>query len=240
MKKNLFKIFIILAALIPLYALDSAGILDAVPLTSPKKGIITQDVPFTAQAPTAKWNDPRQQDACEEASSLMAVKWARGEKIKDRPVAEKEILDIVSHEKNNYGIWHDTSAYDTSRLVINGYYKYDKVEVKEIIAAAEIIAELEKGGIIIVPLNGRKLGNPNFTRPGPERHMVLIKGYDYDKKEFITNDPGTRKGNGYRYKEKVLFDAIRDYPSGDHELIKSKKKNMIVVSRQAAGFWKKS
>src|SRR4030042_6174940 len=30
---------------------------------------------FTTQAPFGEWNDPRQQDACEEASVLIAYKW---------------------------------------------------------------------------------------------------------------------------------------------------------------------
>ena len=61
-----------------------------------------------------------------------------------------------------------------------------------------------------------KLGNIYFTAPGPENHMLLIKGYNFNDKSFTTNDPGTRRGEGYTYDENVLFEAIRDYPTGYH------------------------
>ncbi|KKU51956.1 MAG: hypothetical protein UX75_C0058G0008, partial [Candidatus Moranbacteria bacterium GW2011_GWE2_47_10] len=55
-------------------------------------------------------------------------------------------------------------------------------------------------------------------------------------KEFITNDSGTRNGEGYRYGENVLFGAVRDYPTGNHyekpideSVI---ERNMIVVGRE--------
>ena len=59
--------------------------------------------------------------------------------------------------------------------------------------------------------------------------MLVVTGYDAEKKEFITNDPGTRKGAGYRYPEQVLFDAIREYPTGKHVPITINRKAMIIV-----------
>src|SRR3989344_4812592 len=70
---------------------------------------------------------------------------------------------------------------------------------------------------------------PNYTAPGPERHMILIRGYDDETGEFITNDAGTRRGEKYRYKYRTLFNAIRDYPTGDHIPITGVDKKMIVV-----------
>jgi len=78
-------------------------------------------------------------------------------------------------------------------------------------------------------MNGQMMHNPYFTPPGPPRHMILIRGYDANKKIFITNDPGTRNGELYEYNYDVLFNAIRDYPTGYHELINVVEKNMIVV-----------
>ena len=77
--------------------------------------------------------------------------------------------------------------------------------------------ELEAGHLVIIPTNGQALKNPNFTLPGPERHMLVVKGYDYETEEFITNDPGTRNGADYRYKKDLLFEAIRNYKTGFHE-----------------------
>ena len=80
-----------------------------------------------------------------------------------------------------------------------------------------------------MPVDGRGL-NPKYKAPGPERHMILIRGYDDDTGEFITNDAGTRKGEKYRYKYEKLFNAIRDYPTGDHVPVVGRIKKMIVVS----------
>ena len=66
----------------------------------------------------------------------------------------------------------------------------------------------------MVPAFGQALKNPNFAKPGPITHMLVVVGYDEKTKEFITNDPGTKRGQNYRYNENVLFDAVWAYPAG--------------------------
>ncbi|MFH1745226.1 MAG: C39 family peptidase [bacterium] len=193
---------------------------------------IIQKVPFTSQAPFGEWNDDRFQDGCEEASSLMAVKWARGEIIATRESARNEILAIAEFEKENYQIYEDTSVYDTLERLIKKYFQYDgAVEFRDF-SLNDLKKKLEEGKIIIVPADGQKLNNPYFTPPGPEHHMLVIIGYDENTKEFITNDPGTRRGAGYRYNEDILFSAIRDYPTGKHLPIAKDEKAAIVVSHE--------
>jgi hypothetical protein len=80
-------------------------------------------------------------------------------------------------------------------------------------------------------MNGQIMHNPYYRAPGPPRHMIVIRGYDPATKQFITNDPGTRNGELYLYDAKVLFEAIRDYPTGYHETIYSIRKTMIVVEK---------
>ena len=80
-------------------------------------------------------------------------------------------------------------------------------------------------------LNGQLLHNPNFKQPGPERHMLVIIGFDPRKKQFITNDPGTRNGANYRYNYTTLYNAIRDYPTGYNKPIKKVEKNIIIVGK---------
>ncbi len=187
-------------------------------------------VPFSSQAPFGEWSDTRQQDGCEEASALMAVYWARGLDLAPEE-AKAVILEISDWEEKNYGSYVDTSADDTAGRIIRGYFGFENFTVKHDIAREDIIRELEQGNAVIVPADGQALGNPHFTAPGPERHNLLIRGYDPDTNEFITNDPGTRFGEGYRYDENILFNAIRDYPTGDHQPMLVKKKNMIVVGK---------
>jgi len=197
-------------------------------LCSPLCVFASQKVPFTPQAPFGNWKDQRFQDGCEEASVLMAIRWVRGQSL-TREEAKKEILKIADWEQKKYKNYRDTSASDTAKRLLNEYYGYKNYEVKNNITLAQIISEVKKNNLVIVPTNGQKLKNPYFTRPGPDRHMLVIIGYDNVKKQFITNDPGTKHGEGYRYNEKILFDAIRDYPTGAHLKIKNEKKAGIIV-----------
>lgn len=189
----------------------------------------TQDVPFIVQAPRHNWKDPVYQNACEEAVSLMAMRWVENKKLTPEE-AFTEIKKLSDYSKTHYGFYLDQSAEDLAKLMTE-YFKYDKIFFRDNISLADIKEEISKNNIVLVPANGQKLGNPFFTSPGPTEHMLLIKGYDPKTKEFITNDPGVGKGNGYRYKENVLFNAIRRYPSGYKEKIESVQKVMIVVEK---------
>ncbi|MFH0854699.1 MAG: C39 family peptidase [bacterium] len=204
---------------------------DSASFTMDKSGennSILLTIPFTSQAPTADWKDPRQQDSCEEASSLMVIKWIKGEKLTPQE-AEIKLAAISEWEKKEYKNFRDTSSKDTMERIIKRYFKYDNAELKQNINLEILKKELLNGNAIIAPMDGQKLKNPYYTAPGPERHMLVIRGYDADKKEFITNDPGTRRGEEYRYNEYHFFSAIRDYPTGYHEPIEKIEKNIIVV-----------
>ncbi len=188
------------------------------------------EVPFTPQAPFGNWSDPRKQDGCEEAAVIMAMAWVKGETLNAKSVDE-EINVIAAYEEKTYGTFHDTSAFDTAERIFKGYFEYDNIEVRYRIGKEDIKKELYKGNLILVPTNGQLLDNPNYTPPGPVTHNLVIIGYDVKTKEFITNDPGTRKGKGYRYDEDVLENAIIDYPTGSHEKIEEEKTAMIIVKK---------
>lgn len=201
----------------------------AVPM--PVKNILF-DVPFIVQAPRHNWKNPVYQNGCEEAVILMAIRWVQGRSLTSEE-AFTEIQKISDYSKLHYGFYLDQGADDLAKLM-RDYFKYPNVRYETNIQTADIISELRKGNLVLVPANGQKLGNPYFTPPGPTEHMLLIKGYDAKTNEFITNDPGVGKGNGYRYKENVLFDAIRKYPSGYKEKINAIEKVMIVVEKMVA------
>lgn len=191
-------------------------------------------VPFTAQAPTGNWDDPLYQSGCEEASVLMAMSWVQGRTTNFTPQeALQEIKKLADFQLENYGHFHDRSAMDTAEL-IKDYFDHQGVEVKDDITAEDIKTALSEGNIVIVPADGRKLSNPYYVPPGPLEHMLVIKGYDAATQQFITNDPGTKRGENFRYADHVLLAAIRDYPTGYHEPITEEKKVMIVVKPQSA------
>ncbi|MCH7759118.1 C39 family peptidase, partial [Patescibacteria group bacterium] len=143
------------------------------------------NVPFAPQAPFGDWDDIRKQNACEEISIIMAMRWVEG---KDMTFlqAEQEILAMVDFEQETYGHFHDTSVDETVTL-FKDYFKYDRVFVKYDIDYEDIKQELAKGNLIIVPADGTKLGNPYFVPPGPIEHMLVVLGYDDATQEFITN-----------------------------------------------------
>lgn len=180
-------------------------------------------VPFTSQAPFANWGMPYQ-EACEEASVLMVDYFWRGKKL-NPALADKEILKIVDWQVKTLGFYEDTTAEETGRI-LKEYFGYKKVRLVADPTIDQIKAEVAAGRPVIVPAAGRLLGNRYFTGLGPFYHMLVITGYNTT--EFITNDPGTRRGAGYRYKYKTLMSAIHDW-NGSTETVTQGRKVMIVV-----------
>lgn len=203
------------------------------PTPSSVKQSVLLEVPFVSQAPTGNWRDLRQEDGCEEAAAYMAYLWATGkEKPKTPKGQEKALLDISNWEEKTYGSFKDTNTTDTAERILRGHFGFEKFYIEGKVNVENIKQKLSEGNLIIAPLDGRKLGNPYYTAPGPERHNLVILGYDDKSQEFITNDNGTKRGKGYRYKYDLLVGAIRDYPTGDHLLIIEDKKSMIIVEKE--------
>lgn len=199
-------------------------------LEQPEQVFMKLGVPFTSQAPLGNWKDQRQENGCEETAALMAIYWAKNKNI-DINTIEEEIIDIADYQQEKYDNYIDTSSEDTVIRIFNEYFKYYNVEVKYNIEIDDIINELKNGNLVLVPTNGQKLNNPFYTAPGPTHHELVIIGYDQENNEFITNDPGTRHGEGYRYKTEILFNAIYDYKTGNNETLEEIVKAMIVVRK---------
>lgn len=186
---------------------------------------ILTGVPFTSQAPFAEW-DELHEEACEEASLIMLKYYLDGKKLTPE-IAESEIQRMVDFEIKNYGDYRDSDAGEIVKLAEDFYgirnlkavYDFPKEDLKKYLA---------RGEPIIVPAAGRLLGNPNFTAPGPLYHNLVLIGYNGNT--IITNDPGTRKGQGYTYNMDVLYNAIHDFP-GKPEDITQGRKAMIVLEK---------
>lgn len=214
-------------AAIPLAALPSAE------SVMTKAGEIRQTVPFTVQAPRGEWGVAMFQDACEEASVLMAFAWTDGKTKITVDEAERQIRAMTAWEDKRFGVSVDLSPEDTA-ILMREYFQWPKVSVAPDVTKQDIIDALSGGAVVIVPTDGKALKNQFFTAGGPDRHMLVIIGYDPKKKQFITNDPGTRHGEGYRYNEDVLYAAIRAYQTGDHLPIAGDQKTVIVVRKTPA------
>lgn len=182
-------------------------------------------VPFTAQAPTGNW-DELHNEACEEASALMADAYFRGNRDATIPasVAEAEISKLTEWQKKNLGYYLSITTAETERMIKEVYGLNTKI--LENYSEDDFKRELTEGHLIIFPANGRLLHNPNFRAPGPVYHMLVIKGYD--RNGFITNDPGTRKGQNYPYSYATLYDAGGDY-SHESKVVHPSPKLAIAV-----------
>lgn len=209
-------------------------------------------VVFTSQAPYAKWDDLHD-EACEEASLIMAHNYLVGTEKLEIKTAEEEIQKMVTFQENYFGSHKDLDTEESIELAEKFYnekYQLIELEPKENSAEKDAVGisendseptinqekidylkkELSKGNLFIIPAAGQELGNPYFREPGPLYHMLVITGYDDDKKEFITNDPGTRRGEDYRYSYEILWNAIHDFPGKKTDILTGAK-NVILVEK---------
>ena len=175
--------------------------------SDPPAPIANRAVPFTSQAPFAVW-DELHGEACEEASLIMAMAYFRNFALTPH-TAEQEILNVVDWQtQQGYAV--DLTAKETKE-VAEQYYQLT-AELVYKVNVETIKRELDAGKLVILPLAGREIGNPYFQTPGPIYHMLVVTGYDDD--EFITNDPGTKRGENYHYQFATLINAIHDW---DHQ-----------------------
>ena len=181
-------------------------------------------VPFTSQAPFEDWNLPYK-EACEEASVAMVDAFYKNRELTKR-LSDEEIKKLVDWQVKNLGHYEDTTAEETARI-LREKYGYGHVRVVENPTIDDIKREVAQGRPVILPAAGRLLGNRYFRQPGPLYHMLVVRGWTKNGK-IITNDPGTKRGEGYLYDPDVLMNAVHDWNGGD---VVNGRKVMIVVEK---------
>ena len=154
----------------------------------------------------------------------MVARYKKGQEIVSADDADAEILKLIDFQNQFLSFYEDTTAEETIR-VANEYYGFKNSRVKYDFTIDDVKRELAAGNPVIVPAAGQVLPNPYFTPPGPLYHMLVIRGYTADGK-FITNDPGTRRGEGFIYTFDVLLNAAHDWNDGD---VINGRKVMIVL-----------
>lgn len=179
-------------------------------------------VPFLVQAPFGNW-DELHGEACEEASLIMVKHFLKQTKWPSLEAADQEIKDLIAWQ-TDHGYKVDVSVSELSTIA-GDYYGLKTGRVINNPTVANIKNEIAAGRAVIVPAAGRELGNPNFTAPGPPYHMLVVRGYT--STHFITNDPGTRRGENYQYPYERFMDAIHDW-NGSVNTISSGPKRVLV------------
>ena len=184
-------------------------------------------VPFTPQAPTGNW-DQLHNEACEEASAIMVAAYFSGDTRSKIPAteAENQLTALTNWEQNRFGYSLDTTTAETAEM-IRSFYNL-KATVVNNFTEKDIKDALNAKKLVILPVNGRKIGNPYYKQPGPIYHMLVIKGYTAT--QLITNDPGTKNGESYKYSFSTLKNAPADW-NHTTGTVDENKSLMIVVSQ---------
>lgn len=205
---------------------QSSSLQSSQPSSPPRSdaAAINLAVPFVVQAPHGEWT-PDHDDACEEASALMAIAYFQGRTFSGPDEVDRELIALVRrNEEMGYAI--DQTIAQVRELMLDAMPSLD-IDIHEDPTEESLKDALRDGAVIIVPAAGRMLGNPYFQSPGPDYHMLVVRGFT-DDGYAITNDPGTRRGEAFVYRWSVLLDAIHDW-NGDGENITQGKKAVLVV-----------
>lgn len=164
-------------------------------------------VPFTPQAPYANWIEPWK-NACEEASVAMMDAFYNKQTSLTKYQAKADILNIFSIKNSFIGSSYDESA-NTIVTLINNFLSWEAYIIENP-TIEDIKKEIDNGNPVIIPVYANLLNNPHFLGTFPY-HMLVISGYDDTTEEFITQEPGTRHGENYRYSYSTINSAIHDY-----------------------------
>jgi len=178
------------------------------------------EVPFGTQSPFAVWDDLHN-EACEEAAMIMAVKYLKNEKL-DKQIMEDEIQAMIKWEEEN-GYEVDLHASEAVEI-FKDYFGLNAWVEREV-TVESIKKELAIGNLIVSPHIGWELDNP-YYKEASSYHYLVIKGWTRD--EFITNDNGTRRGEGFKYSYDTILSSMHDFNEGD---VENGERVMIVVGK---------
>lgn len=198
---------------------------------------IDLEVPFLTQAPLTNWDDLHN-EACEEASVVGVVQYLENFQTISAEEAEDKIQKLVVWQIENFNGHYDLPAKKVAEMIEKYFKRKTLIYYDADVTIDSIKKNLNQNNPVIVPLAGRLINNPYYRQPGPVYHMLIIRGYDDKKQQFITNDVGTKRGEGFRYNYQTLYNAIHDMPLWQQnktildvnpEMIFSGRKSMLVI-----------
>jgi hypothetical protein len=182
-------------------------------------------VPFLVQAPFGNW-DSLHQETCEEASLMMVKYFLDGRSFESLEAANEELIDLVGWQ-TDHGYKVDVAVAELGEIA-RRYYSLTTARIIEDPTVEDIKREVAAGRPVIVPAAGRELDNPYFTAGGPPYHMVVVRGYTDG--EFIVNDPGTRRGEAFRYSHDNLMHSMHDWHGTASQILLGRKAVLVFDS----------
>ncbi len=181
-------------------------------------------VPFTPQAPTANWDEVHN-EGCEEASAIMAHAYFTNTISLPPELVEQEISKLTNWQNTELGYHLSITTEEVIQMIKANYnLNAEAVGISETVIKEALAANK----LVIVPANGQMLGNPYYKQPGPIYHMFVITGYNNNG--FVTNDPGTKRGQNYQYTYSTIAAATGNWNHSAEEVNLSDKK-IIIVSK---------
>ncbi len=164
------------------------------------------NVPFVMQAPLANWEIHN--ESCEEAGILLANYYYLDQPL-SKEQANQELLEMVDFEKKQYGGEFDIYAQGMGQLA-SDYYGYNDFRVLEG-NVDNIKKEINNDNPVIVPTTAAYLKPEKSDYPEMGYHVVVVVGYN--RRGFVTHDPGTYSGENFTYSYSALQNAMKDYDS---------------------------
>ncbi len=175
------------------------------------KEITSLPVSHIWEIPGGVWVPPWS-GACEEASIAMVDQYYLGKRGLFSLAQMKKIMQpLFPIEDKLFGSNSDTNSTRTLKI-INDFTSFDAV-AKQNPTIEEIQKEIVTGHPVISLHYGYDLKNPlhSFRRGGSSYHMMVITGFDGEKKEFLVNDPEIKNGIDFRYKYDTIMDSLHDF-----------------------------
>jgi len=142
-----------------------------------------------------------------------------------REQAETELLTLTAWE-TEHGYAQDVTVQELGKIA-EEYFGY-RARIINDPTTEDLKHLLADGHPVIIPAAGRDLGNPYFSGEGPWYHMLVLTGYN--EFFFVTNDVGTKRGEGYVYRFDTLLNAIHDW-TGIKEATRTGQRRVLIIEK---------
>lgn len=168
-------------------------------------------VPYVEEAPDGNWTGPWK-NACEESAMAMVEYYYLANRNYNLQKAKDYMWNLFTQQDKIYGSNADSDSVRTAYLINNFSVYWAERKINPTLD--DIKKALQQKRPVITFHYGFDLKNPNipFLSYGSSYHVMVVIGYDDDKKEFIVNDPGdTKTGDGYRYGYDLFLNTLSDF-----------------------------